>query len=320
MLGLWLEDKKIQLRDDIAKPEPQAGESLVKVLQAGICNTDLELMRGYYPYRGILGHEFVGVVEKGPGHLQGKRVVGEINTHCGRCASCERGYLTHCENRTVLGIKDRNGAFSEYIVLPDENLLVVPDSVSTTAATFAEPLAAALEIQQQIAIKASDKVLVLGAGKLGCLIAQTLLPIGCELVVGIRSDKKKVLLDTLGLQSISIEALKEAALYYDVVVECSGSPQAFELALEVVRARGIIIMKSTYADHLNINAAPIVVKELTLLGSRCGPFNRALEFLEKGLVNIEPLVDAVYPLGQSVKAIDHASKAGVMKVLIEMTS
>ena len=179
MKGLWLENNQLQLRTDIPLPEPPAGEALVRVLQAGICNTDLELIKGYYPYTGVIGHEFVGVVEQGPKQLINQRVVGEINAACGNCRFCDRGQPRHCENRTVLGIVNRHGAFAEYLSLPIKNLHLVPENVSTAAATFTEPIAAALEIQQQIQICKNDRVLVVGDGKLGQLIAQTLALTGC---------------------------------------------------------------------------------------------------------------------------------------------
>ena len=190
MQGIWLEEKQLQLKKDLPIPEPQPGEAKVRVLRAGICNTDLELLRGYYPYTGILGHEFVGVVESGASHLINQRVVGEINAACGKCHFCLTNQPTHCEKRTVLGIVNRNGAFAEYLTLPVVNLHPVPEQVPTDVATFTEPLAAALEIQEQIAIAPEHRVLVVGDGKLGQLVAQTLALTGCDLlVIGRHSDK-----------------------------------------------------------------------------------------------------------------------------------
>ncbi len=201
MKGLWLENNQLQLRTNIPIPEPLPGEALVRVLRAGICNTDLELIKGYYPYTGIIGHEFVGVVEQGPKQLINQRVVGEINAACGDCRFCRRGQPTHCENRTVLGIVNRHGAFAEYLSLPIENLHLVPENVSTAAATFTEPIAAALEIQQQIQICKDDRVLVVGDGKLGQLIAQTLALTGCELLVVGRHKDKLVNLAAKGIKT-----------------------------------------------------------------------------------------------------------------------
>ncbi|HEY9800967.1 MAG TPA: alcohol dehydrogenase catalytic domain-containing protein [Leptolyngbyaceae cyanobacterium] len=211
MKGLWLENNQLQLLTDIPVPEVPPGEALVRVLRAGICNTDLELLRGYYPYRGILGHEFVGLVEQGPEHLLNKRVVGEINAVCGHCRFCRRGQPTHCENRTVLGIVNRHGAFAEYLCLPIQNLHPVPENVATDAATFTEPLAAALEIQQQVILSSDDRLLVVGDGKLGQLVAQTLALTGCELLVIGRHPEKLALLKARGIQTGLIDAVKKRA-------------------------------------------------------------------------------------------------------------
>ncbi len=200
MNALWLEDRRLSLQD-VPVPEPPDGEALIRVIRAGICNTDVELTRGYYPYTGILGHEFVGLVESGPQELRGKRVVGEINAVCGDCVACRHGRPTHCENRTVLGIVGRGGAFAEYLTLPVENLHVVPDDVSTDAATFTEPLAAALEIQEQVEIGDSDRVLVVGDGKLGQLVARTLALTDCDLVVLGRHPEKLNLLSASGIST-----------------------------------------------------------------------------------------------------------------------
>jgi len=201
MRALWLEDCRLRVRDDVPIPAPPSGEALVRVLRAGICNTDIELARGYYPFTGVLGHEFVGVVEQGPSALVGRRVVGEINAVCGACGACLAGRRTHCERRTVLGIVSRHGAFADYLILPAENLHPVPDAVSTDAAVFTEPLAAALEIQEQVPIDPRDRVLVIGDGKLGQLVAQTLaLRVRALLVVG-RHDAKLALLAARGIET-----------------------------------------------------------------------------------------------------------------------
>src|SRR5260370_18758630 len=243
---------------------------MVRVLFAGICNTDIELTRGYYPFRGVPGHEFVG-------ELNGKRVVGEINAVCHTCDACVRGRPTHCENRTVLGIKGRNGAFAEYLTLPVENLHVIPDAIETEEAVFIEPLAAALEIQEQIAISPDDRVLVIGHGKLGRLIARTFAQTGCNLTVATRG---------------AVVPEKR----FDVVVECSGNPAGFEIARRAVRPRGTIVIKSTYAGDLTVNASSLVVDEITLIGSRCGPFDKAIDLLAARKVDVRDLLDAGYPL------------------------
>jgi threonine dehydrogenase-like Zn-dependent dehydrogenase len=316
MLGVWLEDQKIRLRGDLPIPEPPTGEALVKVRLAGICATDLEMVRGYYPFTGILGHEFVGEVIHSPvdPELEGRRVVGEINASCSQCNACKAGRPTHCERRTVLGILKRNGVFAEYVTLPVENLHVVPASVSDEAAVFTEPLAAALEIQQQVHIQPTDRVLVIGAGRLGQLVAQTLALIGCELMVVTRHAGQDRLLAARSISACREDAVPTRAL--DVVVEATGSPQGFTLARRAVRPRGTIVMKSTYKGEMQINFSSIVVDEINLVGSRCGPFPPALNLLESEKVEPRPLISARYPLAEAEKAIQHAGQAGAFKILL----
>ncbi len=315
MRALWLEEKTLAIRD-VPAPDLAPGEALVRVLMAGICNTDIELTRGYYPFAGIPGHEFVGIAEQGPSAIRGKRVVGEINAVCHECKACRDGRPTHCERRTVLGIARRNGAFAEYLTLPAENLHIVPDALSSQRAVFAEPLAAALEIQQQIAIGKSDRVLVVGDGKLAQLIARTLSRTGCELSVVARHDRKRALLRAAGISTIESKDVHERS--YDIAVECSGNPDGFATARKAVRPRGTIVMKSTYAGELTFNASSLVVDEITLVGSRCGPFAPALALLASGEIDPEPLIDAIYPIDEAVAAFEHAQKSGVMKVLVTM--
>ena len=315
MNALWLEDRRLSLQD-VPVPEPLDGEALIRVLRAGICNTDVELTRGYYPYRGILGHEFVGTVEKGSAELRGKRVVGEINAVCGGCVSCRHGRPTHCENRTVLGIVGRDGAFAEYLILPVENLHVVPDDVSTDAATFTEPLAAALEIQEQVDIGDSDRVLVVGDGKLGQLVARTLALTDCDLVVLGRHPEKLSLLSASGISTVL--SADEVPAGFDIAVECTGNSGGFNVALGRVRPRGTVVMKSTYADDLTFDAATVVVNEVTLVGSRCGPFVPALELLASENIDVDSLISARYALGDALQAFEHAQSPGVLKVLLEM--
>ncbi|OZH53762.1 alcohol dehydrogenase, partial [Hydrocoleum sp. CS-953] len=266
MKGIWLENQQLQLRTDLPTPEAPEGEALVRVLRAGICNTDLELLRGYYPYKGILGHEFVGVVEQGPENLLNQRVVGEINAACGKCRFCLSDQPTHCENRTVLGIVNRNGAFAEYLTLPVKNLHPVPDSISTDEATFTEPVAAALEIQQQIQICPVDKVLVVGDGKLGQLVAQTLALTDCQLLVIGRHQEKLANLEERGIKTGFVDAVTTGA--FDVAVECTGNPEGFAIARRALRPRGILVLKSTYAGNLSLDISSLVVDEITLIGSR----------------------------------------------------
>jgi threonine dehydrogenase-like Zn-dependent dehydrogenase len=316
MKGLWLENNQLELRTNIPIPEPPPGEALVRVLRAGICNTDLELIKGYYPYTGIIGHEFVGIVEQGPKQLINQRVVGEINAACGNCRFCRRGQPTHCENRTVLGIVNRNGAFAEYLSLPIENLHLVPENVSTAAATFTEPIAAALEIQQQIQISKDDRVLVVGDGKLGQLIAQTLALTGCELLVVGRHEDKLINLAGKGIKTGLADSVTDR--YFDISVDCTGNPEGFNIARRALRPRGTLILKSTYAGDLSLDASSLVVDEITLIGSRCGPFVPALELLATGKVDVQYLIDSSYPLSQGLEAFEKAKTKGVLKVLLEM--
>jgi threonine dehydrogenase-like Zn-dependent dehydrogenase len=316
MNGLWLAEQQLQLRSNLPMPQPTEGEVQVKVLQAGICNTDLELLRGYYPYNGILGHEFVGMVEAGPAHLVGQRVVGEINAVCGHCRFCQSGHSTHCENRTVLGIVNRAGAFAEYLSLPEQNLYPVPDSVSTDAATFTEPLAAALEIQQQVSIQAGDRILVVGDGKLGQLVAQTLALTGCDLLAVGRHSDKLAHLEARGIPVGFADAVTSRT--FDVAVECTGNPEGFAIALQSLRPRGTLVLKSTYAGRLSLEASALVVDEITLIGSRCGPFPEALKLLADHQVDVSALIQARYSLRDGLAAFDHAQQRGVLKILVEM--
>jgi threonine dehydrogenase-like Zn-dependent dehydrogenase len=317
MKGLWLENNQLHLRTDIPIPEPPPGEALVRVLCAGICNTDLELLRGYYPYTGVLGHEFVGLVEQGPEHLVNHRVVGEINAVCGYCRFCRRGQPTHCENRTVLGIVNRHGAFADYLCLPVKNLHLVPENVPTDIATFTEPLAAALEIQQQVTICADDRVLVVGDGKLGQLVAQTLALTGCELLVVGRHRDKLANLEVRGIKTGLVDAVTDRS--FDISVECTGNPEGFAIARRALRPRGTLVLKSTYAGNLSLDASALVVDEITLIGSRCGPFPAALNLLATQKVDVKPLIHASYPLHDGLEAFKQAQRRGTLKILLEMS-
>ncbi len=315
MNALWLENNKISLRD-VPQPRKQ-NEALVKIRKAGICSTDLELVKGYYPYKGILGHEFVGeVVEAEDASWIGERVVGEINVVCNECEQCLNGRLTHCENRTVLGIINRDGTFAEYTNLPISNLHRVPASVPDEMAVFTEPLAAALEIQQQIQINPTDRVLLVGAGRLGQLIAQTLALTGCDLRVVVRHKRQQELLKARGIGIISEEQIKPWR--WDVVVEATGSPSGFSLARQAIRPRGTLVLKSTYKDEMNVNFSSVVVDEINIIGSRCGPFEPALRLMESQQVDPTVLITAEFKLKDALKAFEHAAEPGVLKVLIEV--
>jgi threonine dehydrogenase-like Zn-dependent dehydrogenase len=318
MKALWLEDQTLTLRDDIPVPEPSQDEALIAIQKVGICATDLEMLEGYYPFTGIPGHEFVGVVEAAPGDpaWEGQRVVGEINVPCHQCPACRRGHLTHCEARQAIGIKDRPGAFAEYLLLPLGNLHPVPVSVPNDAAVFTEPIAAALEILEQVLIRPSDRVLVVGAGRLGQLIAQVLSLTGCALTVIARHPHQQGLLKARKIASIP--EIEVPTREMDLVVDATGSPSGFELARQAVRPRGTILLKSTYAGSLNVNLSSIVVDEVCILGSRCGPFEPALRLLADNRVDPTPLIDARYPLSESLEAFEQAAKPGGLKVLMEV--
>lgn len=320
MRAVWLENQLLSYRDDVTQPEPLAGEALVKVRLAGICGTDLELVKGYYPFSGIPGHEFVGDIVKAPEepHRMGQRVVGEINIACGSCRSCLAARPTHCENREVLGIKNRNGAFAEYLCLPLKNLIAVPDMVSDDAAVFVEPLAAALEIQEQIQIRSTDRVLVLGAGRLGQLIAQTLVPVACDLTVVARYKNQQALLAGRQIAWIEAHAVRQQA--FDIVIEATGSADGLALARRAVRPRGTIVLKSTYSGKkkIEMNFSSVVVDEITLVGSRCGPFAAALEQLQKRLVDPTVLIAKYYFLQDAPAAFKQAAQPGVLKILFRI--
>lgn len=326
MIGLWLQNGRLALRHDLARPEPAPGDALVRVREAGICNTDLELVRGYYPYNGILGHEFVGIVEQAPAgyeHLEGRRVVGEINAVCGACAECDAGRPNHCVNRTVLGIVGRHGAFAEYLALPARNLHEVPDDLPDEVAVFTEPLAAALRIGEQIDLAGDERVLVLGDGKLGQLVARTLRLAGSHVRVAGRHLHKLALLADLGIETVAVDAesaerVARSLRRFDVVVECTGNPEGFALARQALRPRGTLVMKSTYAGDLTVDASSLVVDEITLVGSRCGPFAPALELLASGAVQVEELIADRYPLSAGLAAFEQARRRGTLKVLLQM--
>jgi threonine dehydrogenase-like Zn-dependent dehydrogenase len=293
------------------------GEALVRVALAGICSTDLHITRGYAAFSGTLGHEFVGVVEESPDTSQiGRRVVGEINAGCGECQLCCSGDSRHCLRRTVLGIHGRDGAFAEFLNLPPVNLLVVPDAVSDRQAVFTEPLAAAFEILAQVNIGPSDRIAVIGDGKLGQLIARVLAGASSHLILIGKHDEKLELARAAGVESVNVSGLQSGIAAFDVVVEASGSPSGLKLAQQLVRAKGTIVLKSTFRGQSEIETSAIVVNEVTLVGSRCGRFAPALAALESGKVDVEPLIEREYALGNGIAAMTEAASPGMLKVLL----
>jgi threonine dehydrogenase-like Zn-dependent dehydrogenase len=317
MKSLWLENQKLSFRDDAPIPVPRAGEALVRVSLAGICSTDLELLRGYYPFTGIPGHEFVGVVVSSPSDKawMGKRVVGEINIACGECDTCQAGIPSHCENRKTLGIQGWDGGFAEYLVLPISNLHLVPAALPDKLAVFTEPLAAACEILEQVRLSSQQRVLLIGAGRLGQLVAQVLHQAGCQLEVVIRHLNQHALLAQRNITTLTEQTV--GLKKYDLVVEASGTPSGFTLARKCVRPRGTIVLKSTYQGSQEVNLSSIVVDEVSLVGSRCGPFAPALKLLSAGKVDPLPMVEAVYPIDQGLTAFEHATQPGVLKILLQ---
>jgi threonine dehydrogenase-like Zn-dependent dehydrogenase len=303
-------------------PTPPTGEALVRVLQAGICNTDLELVKGYMNFSGVPGHEFVGVVEQAVGRedLIGQRVAGEINAACGVCEACRTGRPTHCPHRTTLGIDRRDGVFADYVTLPFENLHPLPNSVSNDQAIFVEPLAAACEILEQVKFQPTNRVAVIGDGKLGLLCAQVVTLTGCDLIAVGRHAEKLQILQKRGMATTTdLNALQPATL--DIVVEATGTPSGFALARQLVRPRGTIVLKSTYqGEALPVNLTAIVVDEITLIGSRCGPFEPAIRLLANQQVDVEPLIQARYPLAEGLAAFERAAQKGTLKVIVTMTN
>ena len=316
MMRALLFDNYLRYRTDYPVPEPGENEALIRVTCAGICNTDLEIVKGYMNFRGVPGHEFVGVVERcGNKALEGKRVVGEINLSCGNCPYCKSGLRNHCYNRSVLGILGKDGAFADYVTLPTGNLHLVPDSVPDEEAVFVEPLAAAFEILEQVKIGTEDRVCVLGDGKLGLLAAQVVSLTGCALVVGGRHKEKLSILERRGIETRLSSDITERV--FDCVIDCTGSPSGVGSAMKLVRPRGTIVLKTTVAKRDNIDMNVIVIDEITLVGSRCGPFEPAIHALKMKTVDVLPLISRTFPLSKGVEAFNFASGRGILKVLLK---
>jgi alcohol dehydrogenase len=316
MLAVHLENGVVATRT-VAVPQRPQGFALLRLLAGGICNTDLELQRGYYGFAGTPGHEFVAeVVEADTRTLVGQRVAGEINLACTHCEWCRRGLGRHCPNRTVLGIVKHPGAFQEFFTLPERNLHIVPDDVPTSRAVFLEPLAAACEILDQVSIPAGATLAVLGDGKLGLLIAMVLNAHGYRVHQFGRHAAKLAIAARVGVQTeIAAGALPIAA--YDWVVDATGSPEGLRCAASITRPRGTVILKSTVHGTVAVDTAPIIVNELTLVGSRCGRFEGALPLLSHPLVRVEEMIAGRFPLAEAPQAFARAAERGVLKVLLE---
>lgn len=305
------------LVDDIPIPEMR-NETLVRVTASGICNTDLEIVKGYAGFRGTIGHEFVGVVERSPDKpdLVGRRVVGEINAGCGTCELCTTGDERHCPKRTVLGIKDRDGSHAEYLTLPSRNLFTVPDNISDRDAVFVEPFAAALGITEHIEVKPALNLAVIGDGKLGLLCAFALSATSKRVtIVGKYASKLQIAAER-GIATMFTKDVDSAQNGFDIVVEASGSESGFASALDLVRPRGTIVLKSTFSGMPKWEAWRVVVDEITIVGSRCGRFGPALELMGTNKFQLGSLISGEYPLAEALEAMKHAEQKGVMKVLL----
>ncbi len=304
---------------EVPKPERPPGYALIRMLVAGICNTDLELQRGYYGFCGTPGHEFTGeVVDADESGLLGKRVAGEINLACGNCVYCRRSLGRHCPHRTVLGIVGHPGTFQEFFTLPERNLHIIPSGIPTEAAVFIEPLAAACEILDQVRVPAGEQVAVLGDGKLGLLISQTLHAHGAKVKQFGRHRDKLLIASRAGVETILMypeATLPEAE--FDFVVDATGTPEGLSRAIKMVKPRGTVILKSTVHGEVPIDTAPVIVNEITLIGSRCGRFEPAIELLRLGTINVDRLITDRFPLASAPEAFARAAEKGVLKVLLE---
>src|SRR5262245_3963634 len=333
MHALRYENHHLSLAD---VPRPLAdGEALVRVKLSGICNTDLEIARGYAGFEGTLGHEFVGVIEEvseargsaeasledmpsltGGLLTPGTRVVGEINAGCGVCDLCRSGDSRHCPSRTVLGIVGRDGAHAEFLKLPCINLLPVPDEISDESAVFTEPLAAACGILERAPVTKSARVAVVGDGKLGLLCAQVLGTAGASVTLIGKHENKLAIAKRRGLETSLVTQARQRAGEFDVVVEASGAAAGFQLALDLLRPRGVLVLKSTFHGAMEINSARIVVDEISVIGSRCGRFSPALDLLRRKVVEVESLISEEFKLADGLRAMERAAEPGVMKVLL----
>jgi threonine dehydrogenase-like Zn-dependent dehydrogenase len=310
-------NQKLQYSEQYPDPEPKQDEVLVAVQLAGVCATDLEITRGYMNFSGVLGHEFVGTVIKGPRRWRDKRVVAEINCVCGKCPMCQRGLANHCIRRTVVGIDGRDGVFAERLALPERNLHEVPDALSDQQAVFVEPLAAAYQVIMQCPIEKRMQVAVVGSGRLGLLVAQVLKTAGCRLEVIGKNELTLNFCEKKGIQSRLVSEVVPRP-QYDLVVDCSGSPEGFELALKLVRPRGTLVLKSTHAGAAAVNLSPIVVNEINLLGSRCGSFPEAINALVRGQIDVESMISRQLPLSRGVEALQMAADSNYIKILLKV--
>ncbi len=319
MEALEFTQGKLYFRQAAPEPKTSAGEVLLEVEAAGICSTDLEIMKGYMGFEGIPGHEFVGRVVKGPDELVGKKAVSEINCVCGKCKMCRGGLSTHCTNRQTIGIYNHNGAFAERISVPVENIHILPEDFSNDQAIFIEPLAAAFQICRQIDITGLEKAAVIGDGRLGLLVVQAL---GTKVVkenlllLGKHQEKLDII-EKLGFQGFLPDEL-QVKPEWDIVVDCTGKSSGFETAVNMLRPRGTLILKSTFVPDKAIDLSPVVINEIQIIGSRCGPFEEAIRALEAGRVSTAGMITGRYKLKDGIEAFHAASRPEHVKVKIEI--
>ncbi len=312
-------DGKLRVVDDYPEPVAAAQEVIVDVHLAGICQTDIEITRGYMDFRGVLGHEFVGTVRSCGGHegrpLVGRRVVGEINCVCGQCEMCRMGLSTHCQRRTVLGISGRDGCMAQRVAIPVDNVHRIADGVSDEEAVLVEPLAAAFQVAQQVKLNPRQQSVVIGDGRLGQLIAQVMQSHGVRpLVIGKHAEKLRRL-ERMGISCLTVDEARPRNDAH-LVVEASGSADGFRMAMDYVRSRGTIVLKSTIAADSGINLAPVVVNEITVLGSRCGPFPQAIAALNEGSINLDGLISGSFPLEKAAEAFEAAQRPENLKIVL----
>ena len=317
---------KVEFTSSYPQPKPDTDEVLIAVETAGVCSTDLEITKGYMGFSGVLGHEFVGTVEKGPRNLQGKRVVADINCVCGQCDMCQSGLSSHCPNRQVIGIQGHDGVFAEYVVVPQRNVHVLPDTLGNDEAIFVEPLAAAMQVVQQVPIEKRHKVIVAGDGRLGLLAVQVLANAGGKgnVVLLGKHEEKLTFAEKRGIQGILLENMLIKP-EWDVVVDCTGSPGGFATACQLVRPRGKLVLKSTWAtdrqsatDDTPIDLSLLVINEITLIGSRCGPFANAINALAAQQVVTNGLITSRFKLADGVKALEAAKQPNQIKVVLQV--
>jgi len=312
-----LYDNGVSYSDSHPDVEPGEGECVVKVHLAGICSTDLEIVKGYLGFTGVFGHEFVGTVESGSRQWLKRRVVGEINCACRACDMCQAGLSNHCRHRTVLGISGHDGCFADTVAVPEINLHEVPDGISDEEAVFVEPLAAAYQVTKQCPIDQRSKVAVVGTGRLGLLVAQVLATTGCRLLAVGRNPNTLLFCEKKRIQAVSVDDFI-AKQDRDVVVECTGSPDGFNIALQMLRPRGTLVLKSTFAESGDLNLASVVVNEIDVRGSRCGPFSDALNALARKQIDVSSMVSRAFRLEHGIKALEAARRPENIKILLKI--